>query len=36
LRAELTELTLTTAELWWDMWHAGAYGKPAAPPPAIR
>jgi pyrroloquinoline quinone (PQQ) biosynthesis protein C len=28
LRAELQELTLTTAELWWDMWYAGAYAKP--------
>jgi pyrroloquinoline quinone (PQQ) biosynthesis protein C len=28
LRAEFEELTLTTAELWWDMLHAGAYREP--------
>jgi pyrroloquinoline-quinone synthase len=35
LRAELRELALTAAELWWDMWYAGAYGRPdtrTAPP----
>jgi pyrroloquinoline quinone (PQQ) biosynthesis protein C len=25
LRAEFEAMTLTTAEVWWDMWYAGAY-----------
>jgi pyrroloquinoline quinone (PQQ) biosynthesis protein C len=28
LRAEFEEMTLTTAEVWWDMWYAGAYREP--------
>ena len=28
LRAEFEELTLTTAELWWEMWYAAAYREP--------
>jgi len=32
LRAEFEELTLTTAELWWDMWYAGAYREPRRRP----
>lgn len=32
LRAEFEELTLTTAELWWDMWYAGAYREPGRRP----
>jgi len=28
LRAEFEEMTLTTAELWWEMWHAAAYREP--------
>lgn len=35
LRAEFEELTLTTAELWWDMWYAGAYREPRRHQPIL-
>ena len=28
LRTEFEEVALTAAELWWDMWYAGAYREP--------
>jgi pyrroloquinoline-quinone synthase len=34
LRAELRACVLTAAELWWDMWYAGAYRERPRPLPA--